>query len=104
MKREPPSLAAYRAIADWVPHHADFIIWHQGWLIVTVKYGVVSDYDQNSGVVSIILENTPQLLFTMTTEEMAPKTYLFKAQDICSFKRGRWYIGQNNGQNTVWYI
>lgn len=100
-KVDVPPLAVYKAIGDYKPVYADFVIWKRLW---RTWYGVVVDYDERTGQIAIAFETTPRLLVTMYPEEISGTTYFAKLSDVKSMRRGRWYIMQSVGGNNVWYI
>ena len=100
-KQQTTDLASYRSIADYVPRFADFVMrcgWFRSWV------GVVNDYDAKSGVVSIIFEGTPRLLFTMNESEMANSTYTVKLDDIRAGRKYSWHIQQVTDGEAIWYV
>jgi hypothetical protein len=97
----PPPLAVYKAITEWIPKYSDFVVWKK-WF--RTSYGVVSDFNATAGQVSIIFENTPRLLFTMTEQEMKAQTLVFDVNDVRNWKVGRWYAQQNGSGNVIWFI
>jgi len=102
-------LGAYRAIGDYTPRVADFVIW-QG--VFRSWFGVVGDFDAASGIVFIITEGSPRLLFTQTAEEMSTSTFEFTLQQMRTpptglldlWRRGSFYVQQIEGGATIWYV
>lgn len=98
---QPPPLAVYKSIAEYVPDYADFVIW-AGWF--RIWYGVVIGFEADNGQVAITFEGTPRLLFTMHSDEIRDSLYIFKLADIKKMKKGRWYIQKSHNGQNVWYI
>jgi len=101
MREVAPPLAIYKALANWTPRFADFIVW-AGWF--RMWFGLVNNFDARTGKVSIIFEGTPRLLFTLTEGEMNKNTFVFDCNDIRNNRRGRWYVQQSVDSSTTWYI
>lgn len=95
------ALASYKSIQAYMPKFADFIVWKR-WF--RTQFGVVNNWDARTGVLSIIFENTPRLLVTMTEDEMRAVTVLIKLADIKERKHGSWYVQQVTDGQNVWYV
>jgi hypothetical protein len=101
LKIDLPPLAHFRRIDQYAtPKYGDFVIW-QG--LFKTAYGVVNDYDAASGLVSIITEATPRLLFTMNQDEMGDRTHIISLNDMHRWKRGHFYVMQEEDGKPVWY-
>ncbi len=98
---QPLTLAAFRAIGEYQPAVADFLIWAG---LFRTWYGVVNAFDPSSNVVSCIFEGTPRLLFTLVEAEMEDCTRLIRLSDIRAQRKGRWYACQVKDSHSVWYI
>jgi len=96
-----PDLAHYRSIADYVPMFSDFVIWHR---LLTVKYGIVNNYDPNTQLISIIFESTPRLLVTQREEEIIDNTYVVPLKALRNRERGTWYVVQKVKNNSIYYV
>ncbi len=95
------NLASYKAISEYTPRFADFIIWSG---LFRTWHGVVNAYDASEGVLSIIFETTPRMLFTQTEDEMRDNTYLIKLSDIRNRRKGMWYAQQVTNGQVIWYV
>ena len=96
-----PPLASYKSTAVYNPRYADFIIW-SGWF--RTWYGLVNNFDSQTGVISVIFEGTPRLLVTLTEDEMINTTVLVRLSDIRNRKRGSWSIQQTINGQSIWYV
>lgn len=100
-KMESPPLAKFKSIADYEPQFSDFVIrctWFRSY------FGVVNSFDKSEGVVSIILEGTPRLLFTLRADEMSNSELLFRLDDIRAQRKGSWSVCQQHHGQPIWYI
>jgi len=100
-KIEPQGLASYRSLQDYTPRFADFVMrcgWFRSWV------GVVNDFDAATGVVSIVMEGTPKLLFTMHEDEQVDSTFKVKLNTIKNSKRNSWSVQQIVDGQPVWFI
>jgi len=95
-------LATYKAINTYKPTYADFVI-RIGWF--KTSYGVVNNFDKDSETLSIVLEGTPRLLFTMTGDEISKRVIEVKLYDIRNRRYGKWYVKQSVTKGgDIWYI
>ncbi len=88
-------LAKYRSFATYVPKISDFVIWHGWW---KRWYGIVTDID--NGVLSILTENLPKLLFTIPEDERQKRTIKISLTKIRSSRGGEYHIIQDG----IWYV
>lgn len=98
---EAPPLAEYKNIADYAPQYADFVVrctWFRSY------FGVINNFDKIEGIVSIVFEGTPKLLFTLRSEEITRAELLFRLDDIKSNRKGSWSICQYHHGKSIWYI
>ena len=102
-KVEPPPLANYVSIADYVPQYGDYVVWCK-WF--TTWHGIVADFDVNKNEVGIIFEGTPFLLFTLDGFKYEKYTRTIKLPKIRSSFKGSWAVLRHDTQRniTVWYV
>ena len=67
-KVEPPPLANFVSIADYVPQYGDYVVWCK-WF--TTWHGIVADFDVNKNEVDIIFEGTPEKMLLNKTNYTA---------------------------------
>lgn len=98
-----PPLANYRNLQDYVPAYGDFVVW-SGWF--TTWFGVVANYEQNTGDVHIIYAGLPFLLFTSTDEEQRRDTRRIQLSALRMSNKGKYAILQHDFTKnaSVWYI
>ncbi len=95
-----PALAIYRSITKYEPKYADLIIrctWFRTY------FGLVNSYNVDK-TVSIVMEGTPLLLFTLNQDEIEKAELLFKIDDIRNKRKGVWSACQQIDGQAVWYI
>jgi hypothetical protein len=100
---EPPPLAMYRQISDYVPSHGDFIVW-SGW--ITTWHCVVAEIDSDLQSVGIICANMPLSLFTMSDSEQQREIKYVELSKIRKSTPGSFAaMHHDRKQNAViWYI
>ncbi len=98
-----PPLAQYKDIAEYVPVYGDTIVW-SGW--VTTWFGVVTDFDAETGELSVIFAGIPFLLFTMKPDEMTKETKLISLAKIQGSSHGTFAAHQHDYTRNVslWFI
>lgn len=102
-KQDLPPLAHYQATKDYIPTYGDYIIW-TGWL--TTWHGVVTEFDGETGELSVIFSGIPYLLFTLTEHEMQKETRKLKLADIQAASHGTFAIQKHDYTRnaTIWFI
>jgi len=103
MTNQAPALAHYRAIDKYKPQYGDFVVW-SGWF--TTWTGLVSDFDKNTGEVSVVFANVPFILLTLRDPEMPGATRKIPLSQIQGSTHGVFAVLQHNhDQNVnVWFI
>ena len=98
-----PPLAHYKPVGDYTPSFGDYVVW-SGWF--ATWHGVVSLYDEPSGIMTIIFGGTPKLLFTLTPEEQKSETTTVTLSQVRSGWRGGWAFLKHDSQRNVnvWYV
>jgi hypothetical protein len=103
MKVEPPPLANYLSVVDYIPQYGDYVIWCK-WF--TTWHGTVTYFDVDKSEVSIIFEGTPFLLFTLDELKHEKYTRKIKLSKIRSSLKGSWAVLRHDTQRnvTIWHI
>lgn len=83
------------------PRYGDFVVRKR---FFGAKYGVVNGYSKDTGMVSVIFENTPRILFTMTQDEMDKVTEYIPLGHMQQWKNGRYYVMQEISGRCIWYV
>lgn len=98
-----PPLAQYRQLGEYIPHYGDNIIW-SGWF--STWFGVVTDFDETTGELSIIFAGVPFLLFTLTPEEQTKETRKVKLSKIQSARHGTFAVNTHDYTRnaSIWYV
>lgn len=98
-----PPLAQYRDINEYVPHYGDTVVW-SGWF--TTWFGVISDFDAESGELGVIFAGMPFLLFTMKEPEMQKETRRLPLAKVQGSAHGTFAIHQHDYTRniSVWFI
>jgi hypothetical protein len=94
-------LAKSLQIVNYRPKPGDFII-KFGWL--TVRFGVVNGFIEETQEISVIFEGHPKILLGLTPAEMAQKTKLISLNDVRSNFFGKWAAMQQVGGEAIWYV
>jgi hypothetical protein len=97
---DSPNLAQWRRIDEYKPKYGDFVIWQK---IFKTSYCIVNNYDAGSEIVSLITEGTPRLLFTMTQDEIDDRVYGVRLNDMRYWKKGHFYVMQDEDGKQIWY-
>lgn len=100
-KIETEQLAAYNSIDLYKPKYSDFVI---RCTFFRSYFGIVNDFNPNDGMVSIVFEGTPRLLFTQTPDEVDGSIFLVNLKDIQQQRKGSWSMCQQINGQPVWYI
>lgn len=101
MKASSPPLARYKPIRDYQPQVGDFVIW-TGWF--KTWYGVVAA--QDGGAVSIVFENIPCNLFTLSPDEQVAMTQRVSVAKVTMSWPGTFAVLQHDSKHnaSIWYI
>lgn len=98
-----PPLAQYKDLAEYTPHYGDTIVW-SGWF--SSWFGVVNDFDAETGELSVIFAGLPFLLFTMKEHEMKKELRKLALSKIQGAPHGTFAVHQHDyTRNTsLWFI
>lgn len=98
-----PHLAQYRSISEYLPHYGDYVVW-TGWL--STWHGLVTDFDEATGDVSVIFAGMPYLLFTLTPEEQVRETRKLKLSAIHAARHGTFAVNEHDHTRnaSIWYV
>ncbi len=98
-----PPLAHYKDIAEYVPHYGDVVVW-SGWF--NSWYGVVTDFDAETGDLSVVFGGLPSLLFTMKDHEMQKETRKITLAKIQAASHGTFAVHQHDFTRNIslWFV
>lgn len=98
-----PPLAQYKPINEYLPKYGDVIVW-SGWF--TTWFGVVNDFDANTGELSIIFAGMPFLLFTLKETEQTKAIRKIHIDKIQGAAHGTFAAQQHDYTRNagIWYI
>jgi hypothetical protein len=98
-----PPLAQYKDIAEYVPRYGDTLVW-SGWF--STWFGVVAEFDENTGELSVIFAGIPFLLFTMKEDEMKKETRKIALEKIQGSSHGTFAVHQHDYTRNIslWFI
>lgn len=100
---QPPTLANYLSVAEYVPAIGDFIIW-AGWF--KTYYGIVAEVSPDGKKMQVIWESLPYLLLLLTEDEQREETKEMLLREITDSPTGHISVMKHDAKHnaTIWYI
>lgn len=100
---ELPPLANYLDLVQYIPSYGDIIQW-AGWF--SCWTGVVTDYNDKTGNLTVIFGGIPFLLFTMDAKEHLQNTITLSLSTIRRARPGIYSVIQHDKERNanIWYV